>query len=91
MKHTIKFRKAIIDANWAGNYSVISDTSIINMFYNLVKGRLGVNIKKLKIRKCSSDLRSKVVIYSEYNTEWNKFVVEFLEAFDGYIENISIM
>ena len=70
MKHTIKFRKAILNANWAGDYSVIADTSIINMFYILTKHRLGVfKIKKLKIREHSSDLRSKVVIYSTYDTE----------------------
>lgn len=90
MNHTIKFRKAILDASWSGKYSVIADTSIINMFYNLVKKRPGFKINKLRIRERFSNLRSKVVIYSEHDIEWNKFVVEFLEVFDGLIENISI-
>ena len=91
MNHTIKFRKSMLTANWAGDYSVISDTSIMNKVYSLTKHKLGVfKIKKLKIRKRYSDLRSKVVIYSTYDCEWNEFVVAFLKAFDGYIEDISI-
>ena len=90
MKHVIKFKKAILNANWAGDYSVINDVSIINIFYNLVKERSGFKIKTIKVRARSSDLRSKVVICCQNNDEWNTFVVDFLEAFDGYIENISI-
>ena len=90
MKHVIKFKKAILNANWAGDYSVINDVSIINIFYNLVKEQTGFEIKRINIRDRSSDLRSKVVICCQDNDEWNKFVVNFLEAFNGYIENISI-
>lgn len=90
MKHIIKFKKAILNANWAGDYSVINDVSIINIFYNLIKERTGFEIKTIKVRERLSDLRSKVVICCQDNADWNKFVADFLEAFDGYIENISI-
>lgn len=90
MKHTIKFRKAILNTTWEGKYSTIADTSIINIVYNLAKERIGFKLKELKIRERSSEFRSKVIIYSEDDLEWNKFVIEFFKAFDGYIENISI-
>ena len=90
MKHVIKFKKSILSSNWAGDYRVINDVSIINIFYNLAKERVNFNINKIKLRERSSDLRSKVVIHCCHGNEWNKFVVDFLEAFDGYIENISI-
>ena len=69
MKHTIKFKKAILHANWAGDYSVINDVSIINMFYNLAKKRTDFKINKIKIRKHSSDIRSKVVIHCCHEDE----------------------
>ena len=91
MKHTIKFRKSILDTNWAGDYSVIADTWVINKVYSLAEGQLGVfKIKKLKIRSSYSALRSKVVIDSSYSADWDKFVVNFLKALKDYIENISI-
>ena len=91
MKHTIKFRKAILDIDRrASGYYTISDNSIYNLVFHIVDVCEGISVRKLKLRERCSDFRCKLVIYSTSDATWHKFVREFLDIFSNSVENISI-
>lgn len=91
MKHTIKFRKAILDIDRrALGYYTLSDNSIYNLLFYLADTCQGTGIRKLKLRERCSDFRCKVVIYCTSDFAWHKFLREFLDTFANKIENVSI-
>lgn len=91
MKHTIKFRKAILDMDRrALGYYTLSDNSIYKLLFAAADARAGISIRKIKLRQRHSDLRSKVVVYCDSDLSWNAFVTEFLDIFSNNIENVSI-
>lgn len=91
MKHTIKFRKAILDMDRrALGYYTLSDNSIYKLLFVAADVRAGISIRKIKLRQRHSDLRSKVVVYCDSDLSWNAFVTEFLDIFSNNIENVSI-
>ena len=91
MKHTIKFRKAILDIDRrALGYYTLSDNFIHEMLFAAADVRSGISIGKIKIRERYSDLRSKIIVYCDSSLSWNAFVREFLDMFSNKIENVSI-
>lgn len=91
MKHTIKFRKAILDIDRRSlGYYTLSDNSIYKMLFAAADRRAGISIRKIKLRERYSDLRSKIVVYCDSDTSWIAFVSEFLDMFSNKIENVSI-
>lgn len=91
MKHTIKFRKAILDTDRrALGYYTLSDNSIYKLLFAAADVRAGISIRKIKLRERCSDLRSKIVVYCDSDLSWNTFVAEFLNIFSNKIENVSI-
>ena len=91
MKHTIKFRKAILDCDRrALGYYTLSDNSIYNLVFHIADRIIGIGVRKIKLRDHCSDLRCKVVIYCTSDIDWHKFLTEFLDTFSNTIENISI-
>ena len=91
MKHTIKFRKAILDIDrTALGYYTLSDNSIYNLIFHIADRGVGTGVRKLKLRERCSDFRCKLVVYCTSDTVWHKFLREFLDTFTNTIENISI-
>lgn len=91
MKHTIKFRKAILDIDrMSSGYYTLSDNSIYELLFAGADIRAGISIRKIKLRERYSDLRSKIVVYCDSELSWNAFVREFLDIFSNKIENVSI-
>ena len=91
MKHTIKFRKAILDVDRrALGYYTLSDNSIYNLIFHIADVSVGTGVRKIKLRDSCSDLRCKVVIYCTSDAAWHKFLTEFLDTFSNNIEDISI-
>ena len=84
MKHTIKFRKAILDiAQQELGYYTLSDNSIYKMLFAAADIRTGISIRKIKLRERYSDLRSKIIVYCDSDLSWNAFVREFLDIFSN--------
>ena len=91
MKHTIKFKKAILDIDRrALGYYTISDSSIYNLVFHIAELTGGTSVRKLKLRERCSDFRCKLVVYCTSDTVWHKFLREFLDTFSNKIENVSI-
>ena len=91
MKHTIRFRKAILDRSIRQlGCCTLSDTSIYKLLFAAADARSGISIRKIKLRECHSDLRSKIVVYCDSDLSWNAFVIDFLNIFSNKIENVSI-
>ena len=91
MKHTIKFRRAILDVDRRTlGYYTLCDNSIYNLIFYISDQSVGTSVRKIKLRERYSDLRCKVVIYCTSDTAWHKFVREFLDIFSNMVEDVSI-
>ena len=91
MKHTIKFRKAILDIDRrALGYYTLSDDSIYKLLFAAADIHAGIGIRKIKLRGRHSALRSKIVVYCDIDFSWNAFMKEFLDIFSNKIEDVSI-
>ena len=91
MKHTIKFRKAILDyGRRALGYYTISDVSLHKLVFHLTKYCSDITIKKVKLRDRASTFRCKVVVCCTSDVSWNKFVQDFLDTLQNMIEDVSI-
>lgn len=90
MKHTIKFRKAILDSKGVFEYYTLCDASLYELVYKLA-AQHHCDIIKLKIRERCSDLRSVIKIKPlQADANWNDFIADFLGVLNNKIENISI-